>query len=312
MGLRTGLLGTGMAKKPDSEGEARRKRTQRPFPASAFEEALSFAKELFAFGSGQPVRRLSLFDHLKKAPDSGASRMLITNANKYGFTKGSYVSDQLELTPDGRKAVDDGYPKREQAQARTKLAVLDIEPFKLLYERFINARLPAKAVLIDAIKEFGVAEEFAEEGVDTFIVNLRFVELLQTLSGADRIVSLDHLLDSLPASRLKSDLNQPLPAIGDPASGPRRAVITQGAASYETTCFYITAIGDEGTDERKHSDLFLGNIAADTSWSFLCTENTEAANLNSFVLGDTNCDTLPSRRVILDVQGGVCIWPPRC
>jgi hypothetical protein len=95
-----------------------------------------------------------LFDHLGKAPDSGASRMLITNSNKYGLTKGSYVAEQLELTPEGRKAVDDGIPKREQAQSRVKLAITDVEPFRRLYERFTNSKLPAKAVLTDAIKEF--------------------------------------------------------------------------------------------------------------------------------------------------------------
>lgn len=190
-----------MAKAPNGGGSTRRKRTARPFPAAAFEEALEFAKELFVVGSGQPVRRLTLFDHLGKAPDSGTSRMLITNSNKYGLTKGSYVAEQLELTPEGRKSVDDGIPRREQAQCRTKLAILDIEPFHQLYERFTNSKLPAKAVLTDAIKEFGVPEEFAEEGVDTFIVNLRFVGLLQTLSGAERIVAISHLLDFANAER---------------------------------------------------------------------------------------------------------------
>jgi hypothetical protein len=251
-----------MAKKAETELPVRRKRTSRPFPASAFEEALAFAKELFSVGSGQPVRRLTLFDHIQKAPDSGASRMLITNSNKYGLTKGSYVAEQLELTAEGRKAVDDGYPNREQAQARAKLAILDIEPFKQLYERFTNAKLPAKAVLIDAIKEFGVPDEFAEEGVDTFIVNLRFVGLLQTLSGAERIVAINHLLDSLPASRITTNGSQQpqSSSTDDTTSASSRAVITQDTAAYETTCFYITAIGAEHSEERKHSDLFLGNI----------------------------------------------------
>lgn len=251
-----------MSKKPESETAAPRKRTIRPFPASAFEEALAFAKELFAVGSGQPVRRLTLFDHLKKAPDSGPSRALVTNSNKYGLTKGSYTAEQLELTSEGRRAVDDGYPKREQAHARAKLAILEIEPFKQLYDRFTNAKLPAKAVLTDAIKEFGVAEEFAEEAVDTFIVNLRFVGLLQTLSGADRIVAVDHLLDSLPASRIITNGGQQprIQPVDDPQLAVGQAIITQDIVAYETTCFYITPIGEEGSDERKHSDLFLGNI----------------------------------------------------
>ena len=44
-----------------------------PFPAAAFEEALEFATAIFQFGSGQPVRRLALFDHPQKAPESGVS-----------------------------------------------------------------------------------------------------------------------------------------------------------------------------------------------------------------------------------------------
>jgi hypothetical protein len=101
---------------------AHRRRTMRPFPASSFQEALEFAKELFQIGAGQPVRRLTLFDHLGKAPDSGPSRMLITNSNRYGFTRGSYVAEHLELTPDGLKAVDDAIPKREQRRAWATLA----------------------------------------------------------------------------------------------------------------------------------------------------------------------------------------------
>jgi hypothetical protein len=248
--------------KNTSESSGARKRTARPFPAATFEEALEFAKELFAVGSGQPVRRLTLFDHLGKAPDSGASRMLITNANKYGLTKGSYVAEQLELTAEGRKAVDESTPRREQAQVRAKLAVLDIEPFRQLYERFTNSKLPAKAVLTDAIKEFGVPGEFAEEGVDTFIVNLRFIGLLQTLSGAERIVAINHLLDSLPTSRIGPNGASPSNVAPEaaPAAVEGRNIITQEHAAFETTCFYITPIGDESSEQRKHSDLFLGNI----------------------------------------------------
>lgn len=160
------------------EEAVKRKRTQRPFPACAFEEALDFAKALHNYGSGKPVRRLSLFDHLGKAPDSGPSRQLIVNANKYGLIKGSYSADQLELTPDGERSVDEDAPKRERAKSWIKLAVVDIEPFKKLYERFSGAKLPARAALIDAIKEFEVSADLAEEAVDTFVVNLRFVGVL--------------------------------------------------------------------------------------------------------------------------------------
>lgn len=233
----------------------RRKRSQRPFPAAPFDEALAFATALFEFGSGQPVRRLTLFDHLQKSPDSGSSRQLIINSNKYGLTKGAYNADQLELTSDGLKAVDDELPRREITRARVKLAILDIDPFSRLYEKLKGNKLPARSALIDATKEFGVAADLAEEAVDTFTVNLRFVGLLQTLSGSERIVPEDHLLESLPAAALAT------PSLGtSDQTSPNRSLVTGDHAKYESTCFYITPIGDEGTEHRRHSDLFLGSF----------------------------------------------------
>jgi hypothetical protein len=157
------------------------------------------------------------------------------------------------LTEDGLKAVDDALPKREQRRAWAKLAILDIDPFRLLYERFTNTRLPARAVLTDALTESGVAAVAAEEGVDTFIVELRFVGLLQTLSGTERIVTLDHLLDALPTSTIVSVAPS---AIGN----EQRNLVAQEHAEFETTCFYVTPIGEEASEERRLSDLFLGNI----------------------------------------------------
>lgn len=239
------------------EEAVKRIRTQRPFPACAFEEALDFAKALHAYGSGKPVRRLSLFDHLGKAPDSGTSRQLIVNANKYGLIKGGYSADQLELTPDGERSVDEDAPKRERAKSWIKLAVIDIEPFKKLYERFSGAKLPARAALIDAIKEFEVSADLAEEAVDTFVVNLRFVGVLQTLSGAERIVTVDHLLDSLPATSPAQRGGAAVVSGGTKTTG---VLVTAEHSEFTTTCSYITPIGEDGSEQRKHSDLFLGSI----------------------------------------------------
>ena len=143
-------------------------------------------------------------------------------------------------------------PAREQARARIKLAIEDVEVFAKLHERFVGKPLPARAALIDAVVEFNTSKEAAEEAIDTFIVNLRFVGLLVTLSGAERIVSKDHALDQLPASGI-----HPKP---QPISGAQGAIITAEHAHFELTCFYITPIGSAESEQRKHSDLFLGSF----------------------------------------------------
>lgn len=107
-----------------AEIKTKRTRTVRNFPASSFAEPLAFAKEVLDYGSGQPVRRVSLFDHIGKSSESGASRQLITNANKYGLIKGSYQAEILELTPEGKKASDEQIQPRERTRARIDLAVM--------------------------------------------------------------------------------------------------------------------------------------------------------------------------------------------
>lgn len=245
-----------MVEKKQRDRVGKRKRIVRNFPAMVFEEPYNFAQQMFEFGSGEPVRRLSFFDHIGRAPESSLSRILITSSNKYGLTKGGYNAEYLELTSDGLKAVGDNASQREKKRYQIDLAINSVEPFKLLYEKFLNNKLPARAALIDGIKEFGVTDDAAEEAVDTFIVNLQYVGLVQNLSGSERIVTLDHLLDSLPASAVYSDAAK---ASSLPLER-NKTLITSGQADFETTCFYITPIGEEGSDTRAHSDLFLSSI----------------------------------------------------
>jgi len=231
----------------------RKRRSQRSFPASTFEEPLEFATAVYRIGSGQPVKRLTLFDQLGKSPESGGSRQLIINSGRYGLTRGGVQAENIELTPEGQKAIDEQADPREVARTRVELAIMRIEPFQRLYDKFVGNKLPAHAVLIDAAKDAGIDEDHAAESVDTFVVNLRFVGLLRTLSGAERIITVDMLLGDLPAAPAGS----PAGAI---VASQSTSVITSEHAQFESTCFYIAPIGDEGSDARKHSDLFLGSI----------------------------------------------------
>src|SRR4051812_8405570 len=129
---------------------SKRGRSQRTFPASTFEEPLEFAQAVFGIGSGQSVKRLTLFDQLGKSPESGSSRQLVINAGKYGLTRGGMQAENIELTEEGISAVDEQVSAREQARARIMLAIERIDPFAKLYEKFVGNKLPAKAVLIDA------------------------------------------------------------------------------------------------------------------------------------------------------------------
>ncbi len=249
------ISGASVEAEPSSKTEAalQKKRSQRSFPASTFEEPLEFAAAVFRIGSGQPVKRLTLFDQLGKSPESGGSRQLIINSGKYGLTRGGMQAENIELTPEGQKAVDEQVNARERAKTRVNLAITNIEPFQKLYEKFSGNKLPAHAVLIDAAKDVGIDPAHVAEAVDTFVVNLRFVGLLRTLSGAERIIPVDMMVGDIPAGA-------PNTPVVNAARASAGSIITSEHAQFESTCFYIAPIGDEGSDPRKHSDLFLGSI----------------------------------------------------
>ena len=82
-----------------------RTRQARPYPASSFTDALPLGEAIMRHASGEKVRRLTLVQQMDKSPNSGTTKMMITNSGKYGITKGSYAAEYLELTETGRAVV---------------------------------------------------------------------------------------------------------------------------------------------------------------------------------------------------------------
>lgn len=257
------------ARSADTNGDEkkrkpRRRRGQRPFPASSFNESTELAEAMIEIGGGsREVRRITLFDHLDRSPESGPSRQAVTNSARYGLTEGGYQADTLSLTDDGVRAVSPDSSPRERARARFQLAIEGIPPFKALYERFSNNRLPAQQVMRDfLVSEQQFSEEDAKEAVELFIVNARDIGLLQTLSGAERILTLDHMLDLLPAAGETRKSPDPSTNGEGPVavSEPTASIPSVVTGDLDKTCFYVTPIGEEGTEQRRHADLLLGQI----------------------------------------------------
>ena len=241
----------------------RKPRTVRSFPASTFEEALLLPQAIQQFAAGQRVRRLTLFDHLGKSPDSGPSRQLVTNAGKYGLITGSYQAEYLELTPDGNTATSQEVTSVEQLTARFRLAVEKIAPFKTLYDRFRGSKLPTQAVLRDTLLEADYDDSEVPEAVDTFVLNAKFLGILRPVAGAERLLPIEHVREELervsPASP-STVLPQPsLPSATAPALAAKQKQVAT-AEGWDDVCFYITPIGEPDSDQRRHADLFLSSI----------------------------------------------------
>ena len=240
--------------KADNTIDSAKGRSLRNFPASTFEDALVLAEAFQKFAAGQTrVRKLTLFDKIGKSPDSGPSRQLITNSSRYGLTSGGYQAEFLELTPEGALASADDVPAPTKLQARFDLAIKRVEPFNFLYERCKGAKMPNKEFLIDALKESYADESAYSECVDTFILNAQFLGLLRTIAGSERLIKIEHALEEstkvigLP-EKSSADTNSLVTTVSE---------VPTSANGYEAICFYITPIGADDSEQRKHADFFM-------------------------------------------------------
>lgn len=259
--------GTGEAIAEASEGHqstpARRTRRPRLFPNLSFEESMFLANAIQRHGSGQPVRRLTLFETLARSPDSGPTRKLITASSQYGLTTGSYSADVLSLTELGSTASDPAVPELSKAKARMQLAILNIPPFKSIFEKYSGGRLPQVSVMRDAALEAEVSQEDAAECVETFLANARFAGLIRNIAGTEHLVSVDDALDQLPESPPGPAAIEDEDQSGDSVVNASKTSRNPKAAtgnSLDDVCFVISPIGADDSEERKHADLVLGAL----------------------------------------------------
>lgn len=239
-----------------SDRIAKRTRTTRAFPASTFEDSLVIANAIQRSGAAPKIRRITLFEELGRSADSGPSRQLIVNSSAYGLTKGSYVADYIELTPDGDMATRPEASAGDRLRARFKLAIETIAPFKLLYENFAGKRLPAQSVMRDNLTDKSYNKDEVSECIDTFLANVQYLGLLKTIAGAERLLTIDHAIEECG----KSETSRPLEGAKATPNAEVTGLHQAAKSEWDKTCFYISPIGDDGSPERKHADLMVGTF----------------------------------------------------
>lgn len=259
-----GSAGTSDTEESTTVPTAKRTRRKRLFPNQGFQESLFLANAIQKHASGQEVRRLTLFEALDRSPDSGPTRKLITASNQYGLTNGSYQADVLSLTEAGAAATDPSVPDAAKLRARIELAVLGVEPFKAIFDKYAGGRLPQIPVMRDAAVGAGVDPNDAAECVETFLANARYVGLIRTIGGTEHLVTVEDALDQLPEDEaedvppLGTNTSEGVqPVVRAPKQGGKTSPIT---GSLDDVCFVISPIGSDDSVERKHADLILGSL----------------------------------------------------
>lgn len=241
-----------------SSKERKRSRTPRTYPAGSFADSLELGTAIHEH-AGARVRRLTLLEKIKRSPTSGTTRQMITTSGKYGITKGSYNAEYLELSPEGQIIFDTSKSPRNVLQAKFTLSIEQISPFKKLYSEYVGKRLPAQEVMRDFLKESGEQIDDFKECIDFFIVNVKDLGLLRTIGGAETLIPIEQALEELPSQYIERN-SQPVVTQKAHAESVSDNAETNNSSVWDSICFYITPIGDEDSEQRRHSDLFLSSL----------------------------------------------------
>ena len=232
----------------------------RPYPASSFTDALALGQAIMQRAAGEKVRRLTLLSQMDKSPTSSVTQMMITNSGKYGITTGSYVAEFLELTPTGRTVVDGSQTERVRRKASFDLAIDGVAPFKLLYEHYKGKRLPEREVMKDLLRDSNLEVPDLDECVDTLTVNAKGLGLLHTIGGAETLVSIEQAIEEIVGDGGDTAARKATNSNASGMSAKKLSETESHTEDWQKICFYITPIGGENSEERKHSDLFLSSL----------------------------------------------------
>lgn len=185
------------ATSPNQESEqVKQKRAKGAFPRLPLSQALELPRVIYHLGEGEPVRRLTFFDHLGKKPDSGPSRMLVTTSSAYGLTVGGYQAEYLEITDRGRRIVASGN-ERDKYEAIYD-ALFSNSIVSAFVARFNQRSMPNDEIAIDYLKQtHSLSEVDAKAFLVIFKDNASHYGLIQEYSGRPLLVTREMALESI-------------------------------------------------------------------------------------------------------------------
>jgi len=160
----------------------------RPYPEIPITEAIQVAQGIREHNAGRPMNRILLAAALKWSPTGSGFRELISASYKYGFTKGNYNSETIELTELGEQLTK---PRSEVEKLDAmRRGLRRIVLFEQLLTHFNNNKLPTAEFLKNTLERepFNVTPEWSAEAANVFIANGKAVGFIRDVSGSPFVV----------------------------------------------------------------------------------------------------------------------------
>lgn len=221
-------------------------------PRRTLEQAIAVAKILHDAYAGKGASWEQLAQALDLKTTNNNFKYLVWSAQAYGLV----IKDEkkeFSLSEVGRKIVAPMYDG-EDSEGQSK-AVMTPALLSKFFTDYNGHPLPGAAHFPNVLEsKYDVPRDRAEEAIETITKNGEFAGILEHPSdGASPIVRISGVAQASGAraeSVSQSASDQGLPA----------SPVNQDQHDWSKTCFYITPIGEEGSEARKHADMMLKHL----------------------------------------------------
>ncbi|UTC61444.1 MULTISPECIES: hypothetical protein [Treponema] len=220
--------------------------SQADLPKIKLEETLDIAQKFHENLAGDSIAFDEIAKLLGSSPNTTKTKYKIWAAEAYGIIKKN-SENKYSLSENGRKIVAPTY-KEEKLEAIRKSIMTPIILSKF-YTDYDKHNIPEDSYFYNILEnKYSLPRDRVNDAKDLILENARFAEILIIEANGKSKIDFENKI--LPSEESKEE-----------SSGNILLETNDFSSDQGTnTCFYITPIGDEESECRKHSDMLLKNL----------------------------------------------------
>jgi len=230
-------------KQSTSKAEAAKRAyvSQTDVPARSLEHALRVCQAIADNYGKAPTRPLRVAQALNMLPTSSHFRTLCGASIAYGLTEGGYNSDEISITPLGRRIA--APTKEGDDLAARREAVLRPRTLREFLTRYNESRLPTESIARNVLEEMGVPSDRTEAVFALLVASARSVGFLREVKD-QLFIDLDRAVAMIePAVESGADAGEPAPVAPLPGMAAAAATAPESTpvpAARGTSRVFIT------------------------------------------------------------------------
>lgn len=222
------------------------------FPRRSIEDAQRVVEAIHRNYATNPVSWEEAAELLGVNPKHSMNKYPLWSAVAYGMLSKS-ENDKYELAETGRKIVAPEY-SGDDREGKVK-ALLTPTILSKFFTDFNGHDLPESQHFPNVLENrYGIPRERTAEAIKLILENGKYAGVLREQGDEQYAIQLDRsVLPVVDSPKVVSDA----PQDEGVATGE---VELPSEGDWETVCFFITPIGEDGTEQRRHSDMILKHV----------------------------------------------------